>query len=59
MEEYGVLEASVTSPNYPDQTGQGKICRWVVKVRKKDNRGTLYDHVRIYKQYNYHFDGSC
>ncbi|XP_048771441.2 uncharacterized protein LOC125677425 [Ostrea edulis] len=31
LEEYGVLEASVTSPNYPDQTGQGKICRWVVK----------------------------
>jgi hypothetical protein len=33
LEEDSVTEAFITSPNYPDQTGQGKICRWVVKVK--------------------------
>ncbi|XP_056004045.1 uncharacterized protein LOC125661029 [Ostrea edulis] len=32
LEENGGLETSVTSPNYPNKIGHGKICRWVVKA---------------------------
>lgn len=31
--DFGVnKDISVSSPNYPGPVGQGKICRWVVKV---------------------------
>ena len=41
--------ASVTSPNYPKQISQGKICRWAIKVRCGTLRGKRHRNVL----YNY------